>query len=208
MFVLRTVGYNGSTQVTYPRERESAMIDLDTVSVTPDPAPAGPTASPKQRKFIQTLLEERVTEGTPYANWTPNWERSTPKTAGQVIDFLLTLPRKPDTAVEGLPVLERARYAIVTAEGLRFYRVDMPQSGKWEGRVFVSVQASDDLYPIRNKAERERILAQIAVDPKAAMIRYTEEIGSCAICGRTLTNEDSLAAGIGPTCWAKMNGEL
>lgn len=181
------------------------MIDLDTIDVTETaPVARAATASPKQRKFILDLLAERDTSGTAYANWTPDWGRSTPKTAGKVIDYLMTLPRKPETTVDGLPVLPKARYAIVTAEGLRFYHVDMPQSGKWAGRVFVSVQASDDLHPIRNKQSRESILAQIAADPKGAMQRYTEEIGSCAICGRTLTNETSLERAIGPICAARM----
>lgn len=96
------------------------------------------------------------------------------------------------------------RYAVESETGeLRFYKVDNVTEGKWAGRTFVSVQASDDMHPVRGAAG-QAILAKIAVDPKAAMLRYGMEIGSCGHCGRTLTNTESRAAGIGPQCRAKM----
>lgn len=41
---------------------------------------------------------------------------------------------------------------------------------------------------------------KIAADPKSAMLRYGQELGECGHCGRTLTNDESRAAGIGPVC--------
>lgn len=93
------------------------------------------------------------------------------------------------------------RYAVENADGeLRFYKVDRPTEGRWRGYTFVNVQASDDLHPIRNRAERERILAAIGADVQGAMLRYGREIGKCGHCGRTLTNEESREYGIGPIC--------
>lgn len=86
------------------------------------------------------------------------------------------------------------RYAVDNEDGeLRFYHLV-------NGEVFV--MASDTEFPIHGNAA-EAIVAKIAVDPEAASRRYGQEIGECGVCGRTLTNEDSRAAGIGPICAGK-----
>jgi len=96
------------------------------------------------------------------------------------------------------------RYAVENAEGkLGFYRVSRPESGRWAGKTFVNVQASDDEYPVRGAAAVGSILTKIAVDPAAAAQRYGQEIGRCSRCGRTLTDEISRAAGMGPDCRSK-----
>lgn len=157
-------------------------------------------ASSKQQKFINDLLAERQTAGTAYEGWTPDWTRATDAAARTVITYLLTLPRK---AGHELPEVPAGRYAVETEEGhLAFYRVDRPTEGAWAGRTFVKVQASDELHPVRGGAAAS-VLRKIAVDPAAASLRYGREIGSCGVCGRTLTDEDSRARGIGPICAEK-----
>lgn len=101
------------------------------------------------------------------------------------------------------------RYAILypNAEGrkvLKFFHVDKPTEGRWVGYTFVKEQASDDLYPVKDRARREDILATIAEDPREAIVRYGREIGKCGVCGRTLTEEESRAYGIGPVCRTKV----
>ena len=92
------------------------------------------------------------------------------------------------------------RYAVDTEEGhLAFYRVDRPTEGKWAGYTFVKVQASDELHRVRGQAAKA-VLAKMAVDPTAAMLRYGQDIGECGHCGRTLTDETSRQLGIGPVC--------
>jgi hypothetical protein len=103
-----------------------------------------------------------------------------------------------------LPALDTAYYAVEHQGTLKFYKVDKPQSGRWAGYTFVKVQASDDLYPVKNLGYQAEVLEAIAKDPKAAMLRYGKEIGSCGHCHRTLTNEESRAYGIGPVCRGKM----
>lgn len=94
------------------------------------------------------------------------------------------------------------RYAVENADGkLSFYKVDTPTEGKWAGFTFLKVLASDTEYPVKG-AGKATILAAIAVDPKAALIRYGREIGACGVCNRTLTDEASREAGIGPVCAA------
>lgn len=112
-------------------------------------------------------------------------------------------PTVDATAVLGPRVADvpAGRYAVEGAAGvLRFYRVDRPTEGRWAGYVFVKMYLSDTLLPIKGKHQREEILRRIAEDPKEAMLRFGREIGQCGHCGRTLTNEESRAYGIGPVC--------
>jgi hypothetical protein len=95
------------------------------------------------------------------------------------------------------------RYAVVTPLGTKFYRIDKPVKGSWKGWTFVKVQASDDLYPVRSVAQRTQVLEAIAADVLGASQRYGRELGVCGVCGRTLTDPDSRARGIGPVCESK-----
>lgn len=67
--------------------------------------------------------------------------------------------------------------------------------GKVEGGRFV---------PSRDGREREAEMLKILQDPKAAAIEHGKLTGACAVCSRTLTDADSIAAGIGPICSTKM----
>lgn len=95
------------------------------------------------------------------------------------------------------------RYAIGPVGETKFYSVEKGE-GRWKGYTFVKVQASDDLYNIRNRQERERILAEIGQDVEAAMVRYGKELGHCGVCNRTLTKPESIARGMGRICYGKM----
>ena len=64
------------------------------------------------------------------------------------------------------------------------------------------VMASDELHPVA-RSVRERVIAEIEIDPEAASRLYGREIGKCGRCGRTLTDEVSRAQGIGPVCASK-----
>lgn len=124
--------------------------------------------------------------------------------ASRVIDALKALPNREKINVGG--VVPNGRYAVTEADGvLRFYKVNTPTEGKWAGFTFVEIQASDELYPLKgDHARKTRVLALIAADVQAAMLRYGQEIGNCGHCGRTLTNPISRSIGIGPICRAKM----
>jgi uncharacterized protein DUF6011 len=92
------------------------------------------------------------------------------------------------------------RYAVEEDGTLKFFKV---KNGNRAGFVFLDIQASDDWHGIRDLGRIRRIVALIAQDPKAAMVRYGQELGECGHCGRTLTDEASRAAGIGPVCASK-----
>ncbi|URM86140.1 hypothetical protein SEA_BIGGITYBASS_40 [Gordonia phage BiggityBass] len=143
--------------------------------------------------------------------------------ASAMIDWLQTLPRRAadttfipqdDTAANvdaalGVPTADQVpagRYAIETGEGaaneLAFYKVDRPTDGKWAGRVFVKLMRSDEEVRL-SWGTTKAVLAKIAeAGAEDASKRYGREIGECGVCGRTLTNDDSRALGIGPKCAA------
>lgn len=96
------------------------------------------------------------------------------------------------------------RYAVELEDGrLHFFKLSKPEEGRWAGYTFLSEQASDEYFPVRGM-RRDEVLVLIVKNPQEAMLRYGKEIGSCGHCGRTLTNEESRAAGIGPICRGKM----
>jgi hypothetical protein len=81
-----------------------------------------------------------------------------------------------------------------TNEGALYVKAGAAYMGKFkEGRFFRSRECTD--------ADEKAILA-IAADPKGAAIAYGRETGTCSVCGRTLTDANSIAAGIGPICAA------
>lgn len=109
---------------------------------------------------------------------------------------------KGKPAVE--PVVPAGRYALEADGVTKFYVVDAPDSGFWKGKVFLSVLASDEKHGIKNPATKVAILAKIAKDVKGAMQLFGQKIGKCGACGRTLTDEESRAFGIGPVCRGRL----
>lgn len=96
------------------------------------------------------------------------------------------------------------RYAIEDDGVLKFYKVDIGKEGKWFGQIFLSIQGGDEFYPITNRKKRNKILNEIMKEGILAMQRYGRELGHCAICGLTLTDEESRRRGIGPICFSKL----
>lgn len=172
-----------------------------------------PMVTEPQDKFLRSLIAERDLSSLndQQRNWLLNYEQNkaklTKRKASGIIETLLSLGKKPKGQVgQGgtFPDLPAGRYAVDNEDGeLRFYKLDKPTEGRWAGYVFLSVMASDERHPIKSFAAKKTIMEKIAEDPQGAMNRYGEEIGACGVCGRTLTNKDSRARGIGPICAAK-----
>lgn len=163
----------------------------------------------KQRAFLLQLRTQKGIE----ANFTEaDLDRLTVARASAWISRALELPDVVGAPVRGVadPMLNplrpheddvpAGRYAIEEDGVLKFFRVDRPTEGKWAGWVFLKIQASDELYPIRDRARCEFIFKAIAHDPRAASIRYGRELGHCGVCGKTLTDPTSIENGIGPVC--------
>lgn len=79
--------------------------------------------------------------------------------------------------------------------GAVYVKLDGEYAGKVEGGVYKPVGAG-------NVATAQAI-ATIAADPLAAAVKHGRDTGQCACCGRTLTDPESVARGIGPICAEK-----
>lgn len=194
----RRVGYN-------PADDTSAMAGADNGMEMPTARdrvytgrPASPfkPASDKQVTYLAALEGKHVDE--------VHAENLSSAQASARIGTALKAPKEAKPRGEHWPDVPAGRYAITAPSGeTKFYKVDRPTEGPHAGRTFVKVQASDELHRVYGSTALA-VLKEIAKDPKAAMIRYGMEIGACGHCGRTLTNPDSRAAGIGPICAGKM----
>jgi uncharacterized protein DUF6011 len=162
-----------------------------------------PKATENQLNYLSRLLAERNLLTDEIA---AKMEGLTTKKAHAWIERALTIA-KPTTAIsDSYPAVPEGRYAIWNEEAgcIRFYQVQKPTEGRWNGYTFVKVMASDETWPVKDRAKREAILAEIAKDPKAASLAYGREIGACGVCGRTLTDPDSIDKGIGPVCAGRL----
>ncbi len=100
---------------------------------------------------------------------------------------------------------------IYRAEGLKITLA--PATGRNAGALYV-VEIDFDVYQgkvegVTFKAAREAKsdtlsrLQTIARNPMEAAVRYGRQTGRCSCCGRELTNQASIDAGIGPICAGK-----
>lgn len=128
---------------------------------------------------------------------------------GFTLDALKALPKQQAPAAPAVDV-PAGRYAVATEDGatnaLAFYKVDRPTEGRWAGYTFVKLIVSDGEQRLSRAASRA-VLAKIAeAGPAEASAAYGHEIGSCGVCGKVLTNDESRARGIGPVCAARVFG--
>lgn len=123
-------------------------------------------------------------------------------------------PSKGSLQREVLEAIPSGRYFV---DGT-FLKVDRPDKGRWDGFIFVKVirNISGSFEDVKRVAilnpeasaarvdEGHRLAVEtLASDPKAAAIAFGKKTGACCICGRTLTDPESVKAGIGPICAAK-----
>lgn len=190
-------------------------VDTDAVLGTADtPAASGPPVTEKQVAFARSLYREirdsgydadlLATLGEQGKRAKGEGRRSFAGYIDALIDVRDTCRRErraPRPAQPQGGEVEAGRYALRGEDGVvRFYEVDKPTEGRWAGYTFVSQRASDERHAVRDRAQRERILAAIAADPDAAATLFGVELGICYACGRSLTDEESRRLGIGPVC--------
>lgn len=118
-----------------------------------------------------------------------------------------------DTATPRIPLISTftdipaGYYATASRTGnndLDFWRVDRPEDGKWAGRIFVKrvIGGKPDASQT-NMQSRIALLAIRTAGVERAGMKYASELGLCRDCNRTLTDEESRAAGRGPVCRSK-----
>lgn len=173
------------------REQESYRADWT--------APAVRLASDKSVEFMTTLWLERSDKAT--AEQVRAWGREQDQA---VVSAKITwLKDQPKLATTRTPVpdVPAGRYAVTGEQDqIVFLKVDRPTEGQYAGRTFVKVQAGDDFHRMPLPVAKALLAKILADGPKAASIRYGQELGVCGVCGRTLTDETSRAEGIGPKC--------
>lgn len=99
--------------------------------------------------------------------------------------------------------LPAGRYAVEGLDGtVMKFQVDKPTTGKWAGWTFLRNLATGEA--IRDRDEKAAVLAELeAAGLLESAKLYGKVTGECGICHKTLTNPDSIAAGIGPICAGK-----
>jgi hypothetical protein len=110
----------------------------------------------------------------------------------------------PMSALKGVP---EGYYAVESRTGnndLDFFRVHIPDEGKWKGYVFVErVIGGRPDAPVKGLQARFALAAILEAGVEEAKQRYGQEVGQCSECNRHLTDEESRRAGKGPYCRAK-----
>lgn len=177
-------------------------------------------ASDKQVKYVMDLLAERAWPDPIIEDDVRNMER---RQVSKLIDQLKHSPKRSDSPVPEVPA---GRYALFT-EGdtgvsysyvdrqdlvpfkkshWDFYQVDVPTEGPHAGRTFLKrlIGAPGDYRKERiSGMAMARILTRISENPEEASLNYGKQSGVCGVCRSPLTNDASLARGIGPVCAGK-----
>ena len=129
------------------------------------------------------------------------------KNANAVIEQITTGKEPLD-----LRSLPSGSYAVDHGDETAFYKIDVinDEKSKWNGWVFVNILASDTKIKCGSQrpgqtyqGTQENLLREILKDPMKAMSLFGHKIGRCGICGRTLTDAESIEMGIGPICAQK-----
>jgi hypothetical protein len=219
----RGAGLNYSPQASADAEERSAMNFL-TGNATPHPdgelirvsdwlVKIGPgLATEKQAKYMISIAHRPSVTHEMRASLQIRLEQGFARSAASAfITKYKDIPIAAEDAVgptassaeevRSTAKISDGRYAVEEDGVLKFFKV---KNGRKAGYVFLDIQASDDWHAVRNVTRIRSILATIAeVGEHAAMVRYGHELGVCGRCGRTLTDEASRAAGIGPVCASK-----
>jgi len=200
-----------------------AAQDDDLLDLVPD----GPVdlRSPAQAKLMEKLIQEigelDLELGCQAASWTMKMTESGTWTFGRdprtgisawidrLMDKVRELKKSARTAAPAQPVaaeIPAGRYGVETDE-VRCYTVDYGKPGtRWEGFLFLNRISSDDRFPIRNAAEKARILDAIRADLDASSLLAALTLRKCRRCGRELsdTKNPYFDQGYGPECGSKV----
>jgi len=169
--------------------------------------------SPNQARLLRALAVEAMGEQAGAAHLEELREQYPRPTREQASAWITELKERksasgitsPPKGRGGLPSVAAGRYAVSGSDGSTYlYKVDRPEQGRFAGYTFVSwVRESGYESPLRG-GRMERVLEQIARDPMGALVAYGHRTGTCGVCGRRLSDPESVEAGIGPVCASKV----
>lgn len=157
-------------------------------------------ATDRQRDYLRSLLG-RVGQDVAVADLGD----LTSKAASALIDALIEQAKK--LPVTPPPVDVDPDLTPAGCYRLRFsgsdlnVKIDRPTSGRWAGFVFVKTLDEHGFEQRLSRADTKGVLTAIAeMGAKESSAEYGRYSGVCGVCHRTLTNPDSIQAGIGPVC--------
>jgi hypothetical protein len=209
---LRNISHLNDNAAEIELAKDSDLLDLVPQDRVAD------LRSPRQTELMASLVHQiaeldgeagsqarEYTDGmTERGLWTPGFEGNASAWISRMIAKIKELKTSTPVQPTQAPKVADGRYAVEHGGALKFFHIRNGKAdSRWAGFVFVDVRASDDLYPLKNRATKAEILALIAADPETAMNRYGQELGECGDCGRTLTDKTSRSIGRGPICRSK-----
>ena len=168
-------------------------------------------ATDAQKRFVRKLLAEKDLTGSLYDTpiWTTGveidgvvgygWDYMTKSGASTTIDDLLALPRKQAErkAPAAAPAAEVTEGIYRTAAG-KVFKVQKAVHGSGNLYAKELIDGSFEYAP--------GAIRKLRVEDKMTLAEaqeYGRLYGVCIVCGRTLTDESSIEAGIGPICVKK-----
>lgn len=170
-------------------------------------------ATDKQLEFIRSLLSQKEVDDLLAVSIKTTLNDALPPSkpwAHNTIELLLSKRSKvkaPSPQTQPFPEVPAGFYAVTWTDQdedvTKFYKVDRPDKGRWIGYTFLSIQASEEFWPIKDPAAKAAVMKEIAKDPTTAQQLYGQKIGRCGVCNLTLTDEESRRIGIGPVCRSK-----
>lgn len=164
-----------------------------------------PRATDKQKTFMRKLMAERVG----YDGWlleddfnTTLWATLSKRQASEIIDDLLCRPIKAATPSAPQEPEKELEAGIYSRDG-GVYKVYKTVHGS--GRMCAKELIFDEL--CHAEWEYKGLATRFVHEEDRMTLEQAKEFGViygvCCVCGRTLTDEASIAAGIGPVCATK-----
>lgn len=156
-------------------------------------------ATAKQMAFIGRLCEERLLSADAYVG-------ATKQQASAAIERLLAMPKAAPKAHPDAPV----RQAAPLTDGMYFkddvvYKIQKAVHGS--GHLYAKRLVPGDGYGSKARFEYAPGAMKVLTLADRMTLEQAKEwgalYGTCCKCGRTLTDEGSIEAGIGPVCAQK-----
>jgi hypothetical protein len=161
---------------------------------------SGPTQPMKD--YIEKLLKMKQWDQAEVLKIAPSRDM-TYKQAGELIDYLKLCPWKPKAGAgagnKSNPVTEAGMYK----QGDRIFKVQkaVHGSGNLYAKELVQLVPGEFIFEYaKGMINRLSPADKMTLDEAKA---FGALYGTCCVCGRTLTDENSIEAGIGPVCAAK-----
>lgn len=173
----QTVVQTKPERTTGPTAKQSAFfgtISTELLALTDDPA---------MRIAQQTIIDK-------FADMTP-------KQASSVIDFMLGSLRTARQTSRRAATAE-LEPGLYSRDGLTI-KVQRSATGNLYGKVLDETTGKYEYAAgsLRGVTAADRMTLEVAAE-------ITRRIGRCCVCSRTLSNPDSIDAGIGPVCAGKL----